>query len=228
MTTFFGVKTLPRPAVAGELLNKVNANDMANDANYKLLRYMDLAMCRKPREESAVEDFAVHLLGLLDYVPRSRMAHTRADILLTICGQERHTKTDVCIVDSKEVLLLVQEDKRWKESKDPEPQLIAEAIAAFQTNSTRTRILGQGHSPVVHKVMLGITLRGTFPVFYKIPVTIQLAQCVAQGVYPAERTIVHAHIPEMARPADLSEGMKPLDNRTTILACYEAFKRFLL
>ena len=89
-TTFFGVKTLPQPAVAGELLNKVNANDMANDANYKLLRYMDLAMHRKPREESAVEDLAVHLLGLLDYVPRSRMARTRGHIAYHLWAVTRH------------------------------------------------------------------------------------------------------------------------------------------
>ncbi|KIL59137.1 hypothetical protein M378DRAFT_275214 [Amanita muscaria Koide BX008] len=135
--TFFGVDPLPQPAVAGELLNNVAADDMVDDANYKLLRYMDLAMNPVPAEEFAVDDFAVHLLTLLGYVPRTRMARTRADIPLTICGQECHAKTDVCIVDSDDILLLVQEDKRHKEPKDPEPQLIAAAIAAFQTNNHR-------------------------------------------------------------------------------------------
>ena len=76
-----------------------------------------------------MDDFAVYLLTMLGYVPRARMARTRADIPLTICGQQCHAKTDVCVVDHNDILLLVQEDKR----KDPEPQLIAEAIAAFQT-----------------------------------------------------------------------------------------------
>ncbi|KIL56144.1 hypothetical protein M378DRAFT_540003 [Amanita muscaria Koide BX008] len=209
--TFFGVNPLPQPAVAGELLNNAAADDMVNDANYKLLRYMDLAMDPVPTEESAVDDFAIHLLTLLGYVPRTRMARTRADIPLTIFGQECHAKTDVCIVDSDDILLLVQEDKRHKEPKDPEPQLIAAAIAAFQTNNyRRTRILGQ--DPIVHK----------------ISVTTQLAQSIALGVYPAAPTVVHAHLPAVARPARrLSEGMKPLDNRACILACYEAFKRFI-
>lgn len=226
--TFFGVNPLPQPAVAAELLDNIAANDMANDANYKLLRYMDLAMDPVPSEESAVDDFAVHLLTVLGYaVPRARMVRTRADIPLTICGQECHAKTDVCIVDSDDILLLVQEDKRHKEPKDPEPQLVAEAIAAFQTtNYRRTHVLGQ--DPIAYKVMPGITLRGTSPIFYKIPITAQLAQSVALGIYPAAPTVVHAHLPVVARPARrLTEGMRPLDNRAIILACYEAFKEFV-
>ena len=225
--TFFGVNPLPQPVVAVELLNNVAADDMVNDANYKLLRYMDLAMEPVPSEESAVDDFAAHLLTLLGYVPRARMLRTRADIPLRICGEQCHAKTDVCIVDSDDILLLVQEDKRHKESKDPEPQLIAEAIAAFQTNNyRRTRVLGQ--DPIGYKVIPGITLKGTSPIFYKIPITAQLAQSVALGIYPATPTVVHAHLPAVARPARrLSEGMKPLDNRAIILACYEAFKSFV-
>ena len=225
--TFFGVDPLPQPAVADELLNIYVADDMTLDANYKLLRYMDLAMNPVPTQESAVNDFAVHLLTLLGYVPRTRMARTHTDIPLTICGEQRHAKTDVCIIDSDDILLLVQEDKRHMDLKDPEPQLIAEAIAAFQANNyRRTRILGQ--DPIYHKVMPGITLKGTSPIFYKIPVTAQLAQSIAFGVYPATPTIVHAHLPAVARPARrLSEGMKPLDNRACIFSCYEAFKRFV-
>jgi hypothetical protein len=230
--TFFGVD--PLPAIDGEILNNVAARDMINDSNYKLLtRYMDLTMDPVPAEESAaVDDFVVHLLTLLGYVPRTgRMICTHVDILLVICGQECQAKTDVtvCIVNSDDIMFLVQEDKRHKEPKDPEAQLIAEAIAAFQTNNhRRTRILGQ--DPIAHnlKVMPGITLKGTSPMFYRIPVTTELAQSVALGLYPATPTVVHAHLPVVARPAHrLSEGMKPLDNRASILACYEAFKRFV-
>ena len=226
-TTFFGINPLPRPAVADELLSNVAADDMANEENYKLLRYTDLATDPVPALESAVDDFAFHLLSLMGYVPRSRIARTRMDIPLTICGHGVLAKTDVCIVDSDEILLIVQEDKRHKESKDVEAQLVAGAIAAFQeSNYRRTHVLGQ--NPIVHKVIPGITLVGTSPIFYKIPVTTQLAESVACGVFPAERTIVHAHLPKLARPARrLSEGMRPLDNRASILACYEAFKRFV-
>ena len=73
-------------------------------------------------------------------------------------------KTDVCVVDEEDILLLVQEDKRHKERKDPESPLIAVAIAAFQANNTgRMRVLGQ--DAIDAKVMPGITLVGSSPTF---------------------------------------------------------------
>ncbi|KAH8999051.1 hypothetical protein EDB92DRAFT_1832182 [Lactarius akahatsu] len=214
--TFFGVKTLPQPTVARELLDNLAAKDMESDANYKLLYYMDLANNPAPREESAVVDFATHLLTL--------------DIPLAICGQDHYTKTDVCVVDSDsdDTLLLIQEDKarKTRRPKDPEAQLIAGAIAAFQRHNYRTRY--HRRDPIVHKMIPGITLLGTSPVFYKIPVTTQLAQSVELGLYPSEPTIVHTHLPKLARPSRrLSEGMKPLDNRAIILSCFEALKKFV-
>ena len=63
-------------------------------------------------------------------------------------------------------------------------------------------------------MMPGMTLVGSSPTFYKIPVTKELAQAVAQGQFPATPTVVYVHLPAMPRPARrLSEGMKPLDNR---------------
>ena len=225
--TFFGVNPLPQPAVANEVLTRLDADDMTNDSHYKFVRYMNLAMDPVPGEESAVDDFAVCLLTLLGFVPRPRMTRTRADIPLIICGEQHHAKTDVCVVDEDDILLLVQEDKRHKERKDPEPQLIVEAIAAFQANNTRrTRVLGQ--ETIDTKVMPGITLVGSSPTFYKIPVTKELANSVALGRFPLTETVVYAHLPTVPRPARrLSEDMKPLDNRRHILACYEAFKQFM-
>jgi len=215
------VNSLPQPAVANEILTKLNADDMTDDANYKFVRYMDLAM---DSGESAVVDFAVSLLTLMKYATR-RLIRTRVDIPLTICGEQCYAKTDVCVVDEDDfILLLVQEDKQHKERKDPEPQLVAQAIAAFQTiNTRRTRVLGQ--NPIHAKVIPGIILVGSSPTFYEICVTRELAQAVAQGQFPVRPTVMYAHLPAVPRPARrLNEGMKPLDNRRQILACYQAFK----
>ncbi|KZP31648.1 hypothetical protein FIBSPDRAFT_775593 [Athelia psychrophila] len=227
VTTFFGVNPLAQPTVAQEVLTKLDANDMTHDDNYQLLRYMDLAKDRIPEEESAVDDFAVQLLTVLGYRLRRRAIRRRANIPLTICGTQCRTITDVCIVDAGDTLLVIQEDKRHKELRDSEPRLIAEAIAAFQSNNTRrTQDLGQ--DPVAVKVIPGITMVGSSPTFYKVPVTTELAQAVALGEYPATPTIVYAHLPDVPRPdRRLSEGMKPLDNRRSIMACYEAFKQFV-
>ena len=223
--TFFGVKPLPRPPVANEVLNNVAANDMADPDNYTLLRYMDLAMDTSvPMQESSVDDFAAHLLTVLGYNSRPRMVRKRVEIPLAICGETRNAKTNVCIVDTDNILLIIQEEKR---QEDAEPQLVAEAIATFQADCyRRTHVLGQ--DPITHKVIPGITLFGTFPTFYKIPVTTALAESVSSGIFPEECTIVHAHRPQLDPPARcLSESMKPLDNRASILACYEAFKTFV-
>ncbi|KAI6139803.1 hypothetical protein BKA82DRAFT_15700 [Pisolithus tinctorius] len=209
----FGTDNLPQPTVNPAILTATLPDDAADDGDYYLLRSMDLAMSPAPAEESAVDDFAVLLLRALGYTPRGRVVRTRKVIPLIICGEARHVKTD--------------EDKRHLDSSDPEPQLIAEAIAAFAANNqTRQRTLNQ--PPLNSKVMAGITMKGTAPIFYKILVTAALAGSVASGVYPQVATTVYAHVPNVPRPnRRWREGMQPLDNRQVILSCYEAFRQFV-
>ena len=226
--TFFGTHNLPQPATINPaVLTATDPDDAADDSVYELLRTMDLAMSPAPAEESAVDDFAVLLLRALGYSTRGRVSRTRKDIPLVICGENRYTKTDVCIIDQNQILLLVQEDKRHMDNSDPEPQLIAEAIAAFaENNRTRQQTLNQ--LPLESKVMAGITMKGTAPIFHKIKVTAALVTSVGGGVYPRVATTVYAHVPDVPRPnRRWSEGMKPLDNRRIILSCYEAFKQFV-
>jgi hypothetical protein len=156
-----------------------------------------------------------------------RVARTRKDLPFWVCGEERYAKTDVCIMDDQNILLLAQEDKRHLEGTDPEPQLVAEGIAAFYNNNN-TRVRSLMLEPLLSKVIPGITMQGTMPTFYKIPVTADLVRAVQLGEYPAQETTVYAHLPVVPRPARrYNEGMKPLDNRRVVMACYEAFKQFL-
>ena len=56
------------------------------------------------------------------------------------------------------------------DGSDPEPQLIAEAIAAsYNKNDTRIRALGL--PTLQNKLIPGVTMKGTMPTFYKILVT---------------------------------------------------------
>jgi hypothetical protein len=226
--TFLGTPNLPQPATVNPaVLTTTDPDDAADDGVYELLRTMDLAMSPAPAEESAVDDFAVLLLRALGYNTRGRSLRTRKDIPLVICGENRLAKTDVCIVDQNKILLLIQEDKRHMDHSDPEPQLIAEAIAAFAANNqTRQQTLNQ--LPLDSKIMAGITMKGTTPIFYKIKVTAALVTSVGGGVYPQVASTVYAHVPNIPRPnRRWSEGMKPLDNRQIILSCCEAFKQFV-
>ncbi|KAF8581583.1 hypothetical protein K439DRAFT_216445 [Ramaria rubella] len=226
--TFFGNDVLPLPAHHRDLIEKLTADEMENEDSYQVVRYMDLAMDLVPGEESAVDDFAMQLLRMMGYAGRAvrRDLRSRKDIPLFMCGEWVHAKTDICVVDGNEILLLVQEDKRHKEPRDPQPQLIAEAIAAVQSNNRVRKDLGL--EALDFKEMAGIVMIGTSPTFFKIPVTRELLLAVQRGHYPATPTVVPMHQPQLPRPLRrLSEGMRPLDNRRAVIACLEAFKQFV-
>ncbi len=125
---FFGVQALPPPQVDPEILEHVEAADMIQDRNAELISLLDL--------ESAVVDFTVELFKVLGYVKRDRVARTRVDLPLLICGEYHHARTDVCLVDHSrnDILLLVQEDN--------ESQLVAEAVVAFSRNNQSRRDIG--------------------------------------------------------------------------------------
>ena len=182
-----------------------------------------------PGEESAVVDFTMQLLRVMGYAGRAlgRDLRSRKDIPLFICGEWRCVRTDVCVMGRNNCYqLVVQENKRQLGIVDPEPQLIADAIAAVQYNN-RTRDL-MGLDPLDVKVMAGISMTGTFHAFFKIPVTLELIKAIQIGECPATPTVVAIHRPAVPRPNYcLSEGMCPLDNRRSILACFEAFKQFV-
>lgn len=57
-------------------------------------------MAISPGEESAVDDFAVHLFRALGYTGRAvaRTTRTRKDLPFLVCGEERHAKADVSTV----------------------------------------------------------------------------------------------------------------------------------
>jgi hypothetical protein len=163
-------------------------------------------------------------LETLGYASGRRVIVTCQALPLIICGTQCSAQTDVCICDENDYLLLVQEDKRQENTEDPEPQLIAEAIAAYQRNNfVRDRVL---HILTLSEITFpGITLVGTSPTFYKINITADLNDSVMGGTFPANATVVYRHTPRL--PRRNSEGMRPLENRTTILQYYQAFKAFV-
>jgi hypothetical protein len=136
---------LPQPLVDEELLANVDAGAMQQDRHAELITYLDLALIPE-KGETAVDDFAVELFKVLGYVRRERVARTRVDLRFFICGENRHVKTDVCIVDrsQNDILLIVQEDKRLElgEPVNARAQLVAEAVAAFNENNAQREAIG--------------------------------------------------------------------------------------
>ncbi|KAH9979646.1 hypothetical protein BJV74DRAFT_888074 [Russula compacta] len=211
------------PSLAGFMAAETRL-DTEDKKTRQLLYYLDLAMGPKIGQEAAVGNFAAELLRGLDYDGANRIAFIRHAIPFLICGGNSLAQTDVCIFDDNEILLLLQEDKRLTSMKDPEPQVIAEAIAAFALNNRkRERDL---HLPLRDSIMFPcLTMVGASPMFYKISVTTTLSKAVQTDSFPEIETHVLRYIP--ALPRRNSEGMRPLPNRIEILRCLEAFKRFL-
>jgi hypothetical protein len=100
----------------------------------------------------------------------------------------------------------------------PEAQVIAEAIATFQHNNEKR--LAFGAPPLSSMTIPCITMRGTLPFFYKVPVTMQLSTAVAAGQYPEQPTIVRC-----CTVPGASKAMKEPDYRRTAVQYYDAFRR---
>ena len=220
----------PLPAYTGPaaLMQHENCVEELDASSLALMKRLDIVMTvTEDEKEPAVNDFAAELLRVMGYEARSTIVRRRKRIRLLMCGEQVYAETDVCVMDINFgliLLVLAQEDKSShtgiKPPQDPEPQLVAEAIAGFQSNNAK-RVNDLLLDPLPSMVFPGMTMSGTFPRFYKIKVTADLDHCVRHGLYPTTRTIVHRHTP---RVPTRRSGMKSLDNRAIILRCYEAFR----
>ncbi|PPQ86429.1 hypothetical protein CVT25_008087 [Psilocybe cyanescens] len=223
MAAFFNTTELPQPMVSTTILANVDKPDGPLIKDDRLF-FQYMKMVEKPRSsESRVDDFAAFLLRITNYDELDRVICQRTEISFPMVGQRVDAKFDVCLVNDLEFLLLVQEDKRVASYEDPEPQVIAEAIAAFYQNNLRRRL--SGLQPLAFKYIPAIAMIDTAPVFYRIPVTTMLLDALATASYPQEETTVLRFIPPVPNQERYQvDGMRPLANRRAILQCFEAFK----
>ncbi|KAJ7082378.1 hypothetical protein B0H15DRAFT_852732 [Mycena belliarum] len=226
---FFG-GPLPLPGVDPILLDNLErpAAQISKD-NRLFFRYLEDASSRFPSgppAESAVDDFAAFLLGMLDYDEPERVVHQRLEIGFVMCGQKVGANPDIVIMDAEDYILLVQQDKRHLSSDTAEPQLIAEAVAAYYANNSRRRAVGL--EPVTSKVFAGIVLLGTAPIFYQIPISSELVTAIARAQHPQNPTIVKKLVPPVPHLHKyLRDGMVLLENRRIVFQCLTAFKQFV-
>ncbi|KAK0227111.1 hypothetical protein EDD85DRAFT_794938 [Armillaria nabsnona] len=205
--TFFGYtpNAIPNAVDPAFITATVPPNENLSDNTYQLLQYLDLATHTHYGQESAIHDFSKELLHFLGFEER------------------RAAQTDLSLVQgTSTILLIIQEDKIPISGKSPEAQAIAGAIAAFQyNNSTRDR---NGLDPLESMIIPTITVIGTRPIFYRVPVTQQLSKAVAMGQYPVSETKVVKYV-VAPRSRRLFEGMEVPEFRREVLECYEAFRR---
>ena len=141
------LQKLPEPTVDPELLTIPDAQGMQQGHHVEFMSYLKLVMDPNSEDgETAVDDFTVVLFKILGYFRRPRLARTRVELPLLICGKNKHSTTDVCIVDRSQnhIFLIVQENKKLDENKcnNARAQLVAEAVGAFTENENARKMMG--------------------------------------------------------------------------------------
>ena len=224
--SFFGKEPMDLPENTESFRTALHWQDANDIFIVNLLKMLWFASGDDLARESAVDDFMMMFFMIVGYVSKTRFARSRRRISLVVCGEYRQATPDICLLDDQTTVLLVQEDKSYISDTDPEPQLIAEAIGAFQENDTLRRRTGRS---ILDRVIIpGITMKGTFPTFYKIEITSELADAVASGIYPQSETVVLSCTPP-CKP-ELSGtifGMRDPEFREVALKYFEAFKQFI-
>lgn len=128
------------------------------------LAYLDLASRANAGQDSV--ELAKSVLEVTGFDQIGTILRTRYNIPLMICGDhQRAARPNVCLVHlNTMILLVVQEHNAAFSLNDPEPQIIAEAIAAFQHNNRERVDLGL---PQLDTMTIPcITMVGTRPSFY--------------------------------------------------------------
>jgi len=185
------------------------------------LGYLDLAT--KATQESLIDDFARETLKLLDFNGRHTTVTTHYIIPLTICGDARVAQSDVCLIHRPIFILLVLvEDKILSSKANAESQVFAEAIAAFQFNNTKRT--ARGLDPLDAMTIPCITMSGTRPTFYLVPVTTELNDGVITGQYPATQIRILRCATVLTRNRRASTGMEDVEYRKLALKRFLAFK----
>ena len=193
-----------------------------SEAVAEYLGYLDLATTAT--QESAIDDFAAHTLRLLGFNERKTLVRTCYVIPLTICGDaNRAAQMDVCLLHRPTLVLLVLvEDKTLSNRTDAEAQVVAKAIAAFQFNNAKR---GDSGLPLLNSMTIPcITMSGTRPTFYLVPVTQDLSNAVIQGHSPAVQTQVSKCVTVGTHDRRSSEGMGDIEYRRLALKRLLAFK----
>lgn len=175
-------------------------------------------------QESFMDDFYYETLRLLGFEERNSIVSGRNIIPLTICGDDRQTaQMDVCIVNRQSMVLLVlQGDKTMFGSTHPEPQVIAKAIAVYQYNNEERQT--RGLVPLDAMTIPCITMVGTRPTFYLVPVTKMLSNAVVTGQYPEAPTEVVKCITPLGYNHQTDGGMETPAYRQLAFQRFLAFK----
>jgi hypothetical protein len=194
VATFFGSADLPPSTISPAILTHEVYPVAGLPSDGRMFFDFLKDVMAPPREESVVIDFAaMYLLGQL-YEKRNRLTCSRIYLPLFMCSTDTHARPDVCLIDwPSSIPRLVLEAQRHLERKDGEPQLIADAIAAFQFGNSRLSAMGLPTVDVA--VIPAIAMVGTAPTFYKVDINTTLVEAVERGEFPTDHNCTQTDTP---------------------------------
>ena len=224
---FFGVAHLPAPVIPSltGFMTTEDREHAADGETKKLLHYLDLVLDPQIGQEAVVHNFAAKLLEKLGYDEGERIIFIQRALPIVSSGVSYITQADVCVMDKDNQILLILQTS-LPSLKDPEPQIVVKAIAAYEANN-KVRATSLSLPPLSTITFPAISMIGTNIIFYKITVTSGLSAAFQQRRCPGweDGGSLVQYVPVLPQRHGL--GMRPLENRVEILACMEAFKQFM-
>ena len=128
---------------------------------------------------------------------------------------------DLALVQASSDIILLPVIQGDTTTVDPEPQVIASAIATFQYNNRiRARL---GEEQLDSMTIPCITMIGTLPIFYLVPVTRELSEAVFTEQHPPSTTKVDKCV-VVSFFGRLREGMENVGFRQAALQHYTTFR----
>lgn len=182
----------------------------------KLLHYLDLALGSiEAGQEAAFINFVAKLLEMLYYnAGYNKIVYMCHALPSVICGVSSLVQTDVYVMDNKILFVQISLDL-----KDPGPQAIGEAIAAYaMKNKIQVSSL---HLPPLQDI--------TFPTIATALSSTKLPLPQIWAMLFSKERIFKPKQPFFGMfllPKCHGLGMRSLENRVEILMCLEAFKQF--
>jgi len=109
VATFFGVPHLPSTTVSPVILNNALQPDFPISKDDRLFfRYLERANIG---EKATVDDFAGHILRMLNFDDEGKLIASKRELSFTMCGTRVWAKADITVMDNAEYSLMMQEDK---------------------------------------------------------------------------------------------------------------------
>ncbi|KAL1748446.1 hypothetical protein HDZ31DRAFT_29537 [Schizophyllum fasciatum] len=163
----------------------VNGTLQSPDLDTTLYRYFKSIPALPSAPHAVTTEFCRRTLELLNYPDRASDLFIHYALPFTCCGKRALAEPDLCLVGPADIVLLVLvHDKRSAHglAQDPEPALVACAIAAFQHNNAVRA--AHGAPPLDIMTVPCVAFLGTRPVFYLVPVTLMLSKAAMLGLSP--------------------------------------------